>query len=43
MANVYYKSGTGKYSEYEEWSGKLMDIYQDEGKKITDAYLDSAI
>lgn len=42
MAELMYISGSGEYSEYEEWANKLMDIYLEEGEKITEAYLDSA-
>ena len=42
MADFMYKKGSGKYSDYEEWSGKLMDVYMDESQKITDAYMESA-
>lgn len=43
MAKVYYKKGSGGYSEYEEWAGKLMDVYLEEAEKITDAYMDSVM
>lgn len=42
MADFMYKKGSGKYSDYEEWSGKLMDVYMEESQKITDAYMESA-
>ncbi len=42
MATFMYKNGSGSYSEYEEWSGKLMEVYMEESGKITDAYMDSA-
>lgn len=42
MANVYFKSGSGVYEEYEVWAGKLMDIYMTEATLITDAYMLSA-
>lgn len=43
MAEYYYHSGRGSYGEYEEWAGKLMDIYMEEAAKIQEAYMDSAI
>lgn len=43
MAKLMYTTGSGKYSEYEEWAGKLQDVYMDEAEKITDAYMDSAM
>ena len=43
MAEFYYKKGNGKYSEYQDWSMELMDVYQDEAQKITNAYLDSVM
>ena len=42
MANVYFKSGSGVYEEYEVWAGKLMDVYMTEATLITDAYMLSA-
>ena len=42
MAKVMYKTGSGKYSEYEAWAGKLTDVYMSEAGKITDAYMNSA-
>lgn len=42
MAQWMYRSGSGTYSEYESWAGKLMDVYQEEAAKITNAYLASA-
>ena len=42
MADFMLKNGNGSYSDYEDWSGKLMDVYMDESGKITDAYLESA-
>ena len=38
-----YKYGNGKYSEYEEWAGKLQDVYMSEAEKIQDVYLESAM
>jgi hypothetical protein len=43
MAKLYYRSGSGKYSEYEEWAMKLYDVYSDGAMKIYDAYMDSAM
>lgn len=40
MAEYMLNHGSGKYNEYEEWSGKLMDVYQDYAAKIYDAYTD---
>lgn len=42
MANVHFKSGTGKYEDYEAWATKLTNVYMDEAQIITDAYMDSA-
>lgn len=41
MAEVMLNFGSGSYSEYEEWAGKLQDVYLEEAKKITDAYIKS--
>lgn len=43
MANFMMMHGTGKYEEYEEWAGKLNDVYMEESQKITDAYMKSAM
>lgn len=46
MAAVHLSSGSGKkdaYSEYEDWAGKLQDVYMEEAGKITDAYTNSAM
>ncbi len=43
MAEHMYSSGSGKYSEYEEWAGKLYKVYEIEAKKIIDAYMESAL
>ncbi len=32
---------SGSYSEYEEWAGKLNDVYMEEADKITEAYMNS--
>lgn len=42
MAEVMWYTGSGSYSEYEEWAAKLYDVYMDEAGKITDAYMNSA-
>lgn len=42
MAKVQLKAGSGKYEEYEDWSGKLMDVYTKEADAISKAYTDSA-
>ncbi len=42
MADFMLKNGNGSYSDYEDWSGKLMQVYMDESGKITDAYMKSA-
>ncbi len=43
MADFMLKNGSGNYSEYEDWAGKLMDVYMEEAQKIQDAYIDSAM
>lgn len=43
MADIYYKYGNGKYSEYENWARKLQDVYMEEANKIQDVYMDSAM
>ena len=43
MAKLYYKQDSGKYEEYENWAGKLQDVYMEEAMKIHDAYMDSAL
>ncbi len=42
MSEYMFEYGSGKYSEYEEWAGKLTDVYMTEAGKITNAYLESA-
>lgn len=42
MAEIYFRSGSGAYSEYEDWAGKLTDVYMEESGKITDVYINSA-
>lgn len=41
MAKLMYSSGSGSYSEYEKWAGKLQDVYTKQAGKITAAYMDS--
>ena len=43
MAEYMMTKGSGKYDEYSEWSGKLMQVYMDESQKITEAYMSSAM
>lgn len=43
MAELLFRMGSGKYSEYEEWAGKLFDVYSDEADKIYDVYMNSAL
>lgn len=43
MADVHFNSGSGEYEEYEEWSGRLMDVYMEEAEVITNAYMESAM
>ena len=43
MAELYLRSGSGKYSEYEEWAEKLDAVYSDEAEKIWNAYMESAL
>lgn len=43
MAQLMYSSGSGSYSEYQEWATKLTDVYTTEAQKITDAYMASAM
>lgn len=43
MANIYFTKGSGSYEEYEEWAGKLMDVYMLEAEQIMDAYMESAM
>ncbi len=43
MAEIYYKYGSGKYSKYESWAGKLQDVYMKEAGKIQDVYINSAM
>lgn len=42
MADLYYSKGSGSYETYEEWAGKVMDVYMTEAEQITNAYMDSA-
>ena len=41
MAEIMYANGDD-YDVYEEWSMKLMNVYQEQAQLITDAYTDSA-
>ncbi|MBQ9060982.1 MAG: hypothetical protein IJ128_07550 [Firmicutes bacterium] len=41
MAEIMYANGDD-YEVYEEWSMKLMNVYQEQAQLITDAYTDSA-
>ncbi len=43
MAELMYTTGSGNYSEYQEWAGKLYKIYTEEAGKITQAYTDSVL
>lgn len=43
MAELMFRAGSGKYSEYEEWAGKLYDVYMEEADKIYDVYMNSAM
>ncbi len=43
MRSVLQLHGSDKYEEYEEWAGKLNDVYMEEAQKITDAYMESAM
>lgn len=40
MAKIYLTSGSGNYSEYSEWAGKLQDVYQAEGLKLYNVYME---
>lgn len=42
MANIYLHVGDGTDDEYQEWSGKLQDVYLTEAAKIQEAYMESA-
>lgn len=42
MANIYLHVGDGTDNEYQEWSGKLQDVYLTEAAKIQEAYMESA-
>lgn len=41
MANIYLHVGDGTDDEYQEWSGKLQDVYLTEAAKIQEAYMQS--
>ena len=43
MAEYMMSEGSGKYSEYSEWSEKLVEVYMEESQKITDAYMSSTM
>lgn len=43
MAEYMMTKGSGKYDEYSEWSGKLMQVYMEESQNITEAYMSSAM
>ena len=43
MASVMLKKGSGSYEDYEEWAGKLMEVYMDEAGKIMEEYMNSAM
>lgn len=40
MAEIHLTSGSGKYSEYSEWAAKLQEVYQAEGLKLYDVYME---
>ena len=40
MAELMTKSGD-EYETYEEWAGKLQDVYMEYAAQITDAYTNS--
>lgn len=42
MAEIMLYAGSGSMEEYQEWAGKLQDVYLAESQKITDAYMESA-
>lgn len=42
MANIYLHVGDGTDNEYQEWSGKLQDVYLTEAAKIQEVYMESA-
>ena len=42
MAEIMYANGDD-YDVYEEWSMKLMNVYQEQAQLITNAYTDSAM
>ena len=43
MAEVMITKGSGSYSDYEAYATELTNVYMDEGTKITDAYMNSAM
>lgn len=42
MAQVMWTTG-GDYSEYEDWSMKLYDVYEEQAGEITNAYMATAL
>ena len=42
MAERMFSNGDA-YSAYEEWAGKLMDVYADFAMELQDAYLEAAL
>ena len=43
MAEVMITKGSGSYSDYEAYATELTNVYMDEGTKITDVYMNSAM
>lgn len=43
MADYCLNKGSGKYSEYSQWVDKLYKVYDEEGSKITDVYMNSTM
>lgn len=41
MAQFMYIRGSGKYDEYQNWAGKLYEVYDTEAKKIYAVYMSS--
>ena len=41
MAQYMYTKGAANYSDYEDWAGKLYEVYETEAQKIYDAYMSS--
>ena len=42
MASLMLKNGD-ESSVYEEWAGKLTNVYMEQSQQITDAYMSSAV